>query len=129
MFAHNALHFSTGNEKGSPPMGHTHTHTEKKKQFPTFQFCHSLYFTGHSCGRLTRRLVMNVFHKHTSRVTTAAINFKSLHCVLPPFPLPLPPPCFCFSLLVLHHFELAVTASTSLISSASHSPMRAINLV
>lgn len=124
------MHCTSQQEMRKAPLWwHTHTHTRKKtKQFPTFQFCHFLYFTGHSCGRLTQRLVMNVFHKHASRVTTAAVNFKSLHCVLPPSPPLLPPPCFCFSLLVLHHFELAVKASTSLISSASHSPMRVINL-
>lgn len=85
-FAHNALHFATGNEKGSPPMARRGGKTISN--FSILSPCHSLDFTGHSCRQLMWRLIMNVFHKQTSRATAAAVNLSYLAVYCPP-----PSPC------------------------------------
>lgn len=81
-FAHNALHFSTGNETGSPPIARR---CEKKNYFQLFNFATVslplLYWS--PLQRTHVWTVMNVFHKQTSRVAAADVNFKLLHCASP----------------------------------------------
>lgn len=85
---------------------------EKKKQFSNFSIlsqCQCLYSTGHSCRRLMWGLVMNVFHKQTSRANAAAVILGYSAVYWP----------FLETALFLYHCEFAAATRTSLISSAA----------
>lgn len=63
------------------------TPLRRKNNFPTFQFCHSVTpfaLAVHSCRRLMRGLVMNVFHKRT--LSRAGPLLALYHCEEQPAP-------------------------------------------